>query len=547
MRQSLFKGKSTRTKIFTAITIAAIVLIMALNILLAGVFERGLVFVDLTPEEFYTLSDTMVRYCSGILEPEGEEPKEIEITFCTDPDYLVESANLRATYFMALALQKKFDTVKVKTVNVVLNPTAVSMYKTTSRDDINPTDIIVTYGTKYRVANAENFWTKDMVSYNGEYRLASIMASLTAVDKPCAYFITDHGETYYDPADPTSEKSIASSALYDLLTERGLQVKTLSLSETDEIPDDCVLLIVNNPTEDFRVDESRLNEFGYISETEKIDRYLLRSSGALFFNKDYRITLPNIENLAREWGIAFGNAAVYDEENVLFTSEDDGEAVFAGVYDPAEENYGYAYYGSYATLSSSPKMVFTNTGYVYCGFKDGDALHESGNRQGMRNYAEFIGTSDNAYYKIGSESSNKGHLALVAAGVRYNLNEYTGDRESTSYFFSSNSAEFFSNEILRNGSYANYDIMASVIDNVTRTDRFADIELGGMSLNSPTSGGKRTVDMTLTENSKLNTDGTIKQMGLKKHAKIIYTVIVMLPSVTVLVLGVVMFVKRKFK
>jgi hypothetical protein len=33
----------------------------------------------------------------------------------------------------------------------------------------------------------------------------------------------------------------------DLLTERGLNIKTLELSAVDKIPDDCAVLIINNP------------------------------------------------------------------------------------------------------------------------------------------------------------------------------------------------------------------------------------------------------------------------------------------------------------
>ncbi len=545
MKKSLFKGKSTRTKIFTAISIVAICLILVMNILLAGVCQRNLVFIDLTPEEFYTLSDTMQTYCHSLLDPdENGNTKKIEITFCTDPDYLVDSAYMRTTYFMALALQKEFDNVTVKTVNVALDPTAVSMYKTTSRDSIDVTDIIVSYGEKYRVANAVNFWTKDMASYNGEYRLASIMASLTAVEQPVAYFVTGHGETYYDPDDPENPTNADASALADLLMDRGLKIDTIDLSEIDEVPDDCVLLVVNDPQEDFKVDTDRLNEFGYVSETEKVDRYLLRNSGAIMLAKDYRISLPNLEDLALEWGVAFGNAPVYDEENTLFASDDEA-SVFTGVYDTDEESYGYAYYGSYSTLVSSPRMVFSDTGYVYCGIDGGDNMYEMGNKQGMRNYAEFIGTSDSAYYKVDG-AIDIGRLALAAVGVRFNLNYYTGERESTSYFFCSNSKDFFSNEILTNGSYANYDIMSSVITDITRTDRYADTDLGGFSLNSANSGGKRTQSTALTEESQLDSYGKISQKGFTVKRRNVYTMLVMIPAAATLALGIFVFIKRKF-
>ena len=178
MKKSLFKGKSTRTKIYTVISIVGIVLLLGLNLLLTYVGGNNLLMMDLTYEGFYTLSDKMLETCHELFDQkEGEAKKEITVPFCADPDYLTANDPMRATYFMALSMQKKFDNVKVKTVNVGVDPMAVAMYKTTSRDSISSNDVIFSYGGKYRIVDASTFWTKDNFSYNGEYRVASILAS----------------------------------------------------------------------------------------------------------------------------------------------------------------------------------------------------------------------------------------------------------------------------------------------------------------------------------------------------------------------------------
>ena len=556
MKKSIFKGKSTRTKIFSVITIVGILLLLGLNFVLTYFGGTRLFMTDMTREGFYTLSDKMVEVCEDMLVPkEGEAAKEIVITFCTDPDYLTASDTMRATYFMALSLQKKFDNVKVKTVNVALDPTAVSMYKTTSRDTITSSDVIFSYGAKYKIADAAGFWTSNNFSYNGEYRVASILSSLLAIDKPAAYFVTDNGASYYDVANPESVMSKNLGYFADLLNERGLEIKTISLYDENitSIPEDCALLIINNPREDFTADEDKLDIFGYVSPLEKIDRYLKRESGAVMLNKDYRIELPKLEIFCKEWGIGFSRAgeSVYDAEGALFTNmsgEPDGE-LFAGVYDPSEENFGYAYYGKYATLSSSPKMVFSNTGYVYCTMDMSESMMESGNKYGSINYAAFIGTSANAYSKLGT-FTEYGERTLVAASVRNNLDSYTSEKTSA-YFFCTNTADFFSDELLRNASYANYDVLASVISNISRTDRFATIELGGMSYNSPSFGGKQTSSTELSSSPTKVYSWDAKEVvkynkGLGRGAVITYTVIVMAVPVSVAALGIVMFIKRKF-
>lgn len=552
MKNSIFKGKSTRTKIYSVITVVGIVLILALNFTFTYFGGTNLWMADLTPEGFYTISDKMEKVCDEILGPDANgNVKQIKITFCTDPDYLIESDSMRATYFMALSLQKKYDNVTVEAVNVALDPTAVSMYRTTSREDIAASDVIFSYGAKYKIADALGFWTSDNFSYNGEYRVASILASLTAINTPKAYFVTDHGEEYYDPANPDSEMSKSYGYFADLLTERGLTIDTIRISEVNSIPDDCALLIINNPKTDFEYDADRLDEFGYVSDIEKIDRYLMSESAAVLFTKDYNVTLPNFETFCKEWGICFGNYQVFDPENALFTGLDNvsDPSVFSGVYDTNEQNFGYAYYGGYTSLSSAPKMVFTNAGYLYCSLDMSESMMESGNKYGSRNYAAFMGTTDKAYHLVGG-AQDPGEKTLIAAGVRSNLDSYTSET-SNSYLFCANSADFFSNELLGNTSYANYDVLASVISNISRTDRYASIELGGLSYNSPSFGGKQTLSTTMSTSPSKIYSWDAKEVlkhndGLSKTAVTWYTIIVMAIPVGIGAYGIVVFIKRKF-
>ena len=552
MKKSIFKGKSTRTKIFTVITVVGIVLLLGLNIGLTYLGGQRLFMTDLTPEGVYTLSDKMLEVCHQMLDPdENGNVKNIKITFCTDPDYLIASDKLRATYFMALSLRNKFDNVEVETVNVALDPTAVSMYKTTSRDTVSSSDVIFSYGAKYKIIDATGFWTSDNFSYNGEYRVASIIASLIAIDRPKAYFLTDNGASYYDPASPDSEMSKSLGSLADLLEERGLEIKTLRLSEVAAIPEDCALLIINNPTSDFAYDEDKLDQFDYVSDLEKIDRYLMGESAAVFFNKAYDVTLPNFENYCKEWGISFGNTQVYDGDNALFTTMggESDDSVFSGVYDTDKLNFGYAYYGGYSALSSAPKMVFSNTGYLYCSMELSESMPDPGNKYASRNYAAFIGTSDNAYFYRDS-AKDIGERTLVAAGVRRNLDSYTSEN-STTYLFCANSADFFSNDLLGNTSYANYDVLASVISNISRTDRYATIELGGLSLNSPSFGGKQMASTTLSNTPSQVYSWDAKEVvkynkGLSNTAITIYTVIIMCVPVVGLALGITVYIKRKY-
>ena len=150
MKKSIFKGKSTRTKIFSAITVAIILLLFLLNLALTHFGVQKAMYVDLTTEGLYTLTETMKQECAFIDELDNDE-REVKITFCADPDTLIASQVTRLIYFMALQMQNEFENLTVETVNVVYNPTAVSKYKPSSLSTIEPGDIIISYGDRYRV------------------------------------------------------------------------------------------------------------------------------------------------------------------------------------------------------------------------------------------------------------------------------------------------------------------------------------------------------------------------------------------------------------
>ncbi|MBQ7362853.1 MAG: Gldg family protein [Clostridia bacterium] len=560
MKKTYFRGKSAKAVILSLITVVIIVAVFALNVVLNYVGTNNLAYLDMTPEGLYTVSDGMEEFCREILDKTDEngEKKQIEITFCTDLDYIVRSEELRVTYFMALALSKKFDNLSVKSVNVTYNPTAVAKYKTTSRSEISPSDIIISYGNKYRIATSASFWTTDTdgndFSYNGEYKLASILASLAAINSPVAYFVTDHGETFYNPDEPESEMSLSTAYFADLLTERGLRIETLVLSEVDEIPDDCALLIINNPTRDIDTNPDKYGDYSYVSDAEKIDRFLIERLGSLIVNKAYDVKLPVLESLLSEWGIAFGEGIVEDEA-IEYSSPTDDDYNILGVYDTDDESFGSAFYGDYSGLSSAPDMLFRNSGYIYCSYNSGEASPEPGGYNASKTYASFIGTTDDAIAVKGQgdtyQTAERGFKSLCAVSTRTHLDSITGENDF-SYVLASNSEYFYSNDILGNTSFANYDILASLITTISRTERYAPISLGGSSPNSTSFGGKQLVDMTLRDyaSNVYSWDGTevVKvNKALTDTSVVWYTVIAFVAPITVIVLGFVIVLKRRHR
>ena len=547
MEMNIFKSRQGRGKLFAVITVAAILLALLLNLFLTYFGLHKTLYIDMTPEGLYRMTDAMEKECSYV---DTELDEKVKIIFCTDPDILVASTNTRVPYFLATELDNTFDNIELETVNVTYNPTAVARYKATSLSEINPSDIIVAYGDRYRVLNADSLWTAadDKVwSFNGEYRLASIIKSVTAKDRPKAYFLTGHGETVYDPQNPDNPGNLEMLEMYNLLTERGLEVKTLDLSDKNAVPDDCVLLVINNPREDLTEDSADKNSYGYVSETEKIDKYLVRDHGSVMVSIDYALDLPVFEAFLGEWGFEISDSRVSDSSLAL---RGDDSTVFSGVYDTDKDGYAYSIYGSFASLSSAPEMVFGNTGYLTSSFGTGVSIPEPGTYSVSRNFAPFFFSSKKALSHAFDEATGdytdlqKNSEELILAGVttRLEADSYSAEY-SYSYLMCAASPDFFSDDYVGNPAYANYEVLSALVENMIRTDKHASIELGGLSMNSPNVGGKVLEDTTIYS---VDTYIDSEYRLLSTTASVWYTVIFLAVPLAVAVVGIVVKIKRRF-
>ena len=577
MMKNPFAGKSSRTKIFTIITVAVIVALLALNLFVTSYAIFGNAYIDLTPEGLYTLRPIMVDACREIFYTEDGSLREpgIKITFCDDPDNLISNTYTRVVYYMAVALAKEFENCEIETVNVKMNPTAVAEYKKTSLSQINPTDVIVSYGQRYRIVSADSFWrigSDKVYSFDGEYKLASVLLSLTLVNRPKAYFVTDHGEDIYDAVNKENPINEKTGFLADMLMEQGFEILTLSLSETissaeaagkvPSIPEDCVLLIINNPKTDLLADESKFDSFYYVSETELLDRYMTEERGSIMVTKDYKVSLPELEDFLREWGIEYTDNRVKDSVNYLDNGTEEGTTIIAD-YNTDTESYAYAIYGDYADLATSPRMIIPDTGSIVSAFGDSTVKNEPGTANTSRVFAPFLYSSKNSNeYAKNSDNGlyvdpygREGQRVVAAIGSRQKIDGETGNF-AHSYIFAAASADFFSSDYLGNASYANYDIVSAMMKDIARLDTYADSSLGGTSANNGDSFlGKYLVDTDLKSETENVYEWDAEQKryvvvdviyGLSENAKIAYACVIAALPLAIAVTGIVICIKRKY-
>ena len=113
-----------------------------------------------------------------------------------------------------------------------------------------------------------------------------------------------------------------------------------------------------------------------------------------------------------------------------------------------------------------------------------------------------------------------------------------------------NSADFLSNAFIGSSAYSNYDVLVATALNATRADEHASIELGGISQNSPSYGGKMLVTNKLSSfgESIYHKDPSkpIKyNYGISSADIVLYSIMIFLVPVTLAAIGIVVAIKRK--
>ena len=196
MKKLTLPTSKKRNAVTLALVLLVTAVLLAVNILLPYLMHRTSFYPDLTTEGLYTMSDALVEELAYLEE-------DVDIIFCADPDYLFASEETRLPYVTCKKLAEENEHIRIKYIDVSNDPAAATPYKTTEGSKISWKDVIVSAGSRYKILSPSSFYGSEdnvYVTYNGEYRIATAILSLTAYKNgPCAYFTVGHGEQVYDP------------------------------------------------------------------------------------------------------------------------------------------------------------------------------------------------------------------------------------------------------------------------------------------------------------------------------------------------------------
>ena len=259
-------------------TVLAILLAVLLNLIVRAVPAKYTEF-DLSEAGLYSLSDSSKDIAHALTQ---------DVTIY----YLAETGSEDAIITKLLdRYASESSHIRWERKDPAVYPTFAAQYGVQSAENGS---LILVSGEKSVVLEASDLYDYDYsdyyatgsysVTFGGENKLTAAIYRVTSGETLHTYYTTNHGE------------QALTGTLIDALEGQNLAVSPLDLL-TDAIPDDCDLLIVNTPQQDFAAAGSLVDEMSAL-------RAYLKSGGRLMLTTDSYYSTPNLDALMAEFGLS---------------------------------------------------------------------------------------------------------------------------------------------------------------------------------------------------------------------------------------------------
>ena len=300
-------------------TTMIILVVLAANVLIYVLTSSfGLVISAVENDDLSLSGSTDTLFEEAI-----REGKKVKISFCIAEDRIKQHEMGIFVYTTVKYFEERYpDLIEIDYINIFTKRNQNNEFVDLSKYEkdmqgnetkIYSTSVIFECEERYRVvtdtyttAGYAPFFTLNSEgeadTYNGEEVVAGMMNWVLSEDLKNAYFTQYHGE-------------MVDVAFTNLLSCAGYYVDFIDLRK-NEVPEDCDLLIISNPTTDF---ERGFEGSGVRSEIERIDTYLSRG-GNIYVSLDPNVKKLNVlENFLLEEGLAFSRTKIdgYEYTNMV--------------------------------------------------------------------------------------------------------------------------------------------------------------------------------------------------------------------------------------
>lgn len=315
----------TLSVVLTVVFIAAVVLV---NVIVGLISERFDTTADLTDTGIYSLSESTEKYVSEQL------ASDVSITVLKTEKEFEEQGT---TYKQVNEILKKMNMasghITLNYLDLDQNPNYSSRFTGETIDE----DYIVVESEatgRHRIISPYDYFSfnEEYLQYynyyvvegsNIEQAAVSAMMYVSNEDLIRVAFTEGYGEE-------------DSSALQDLLTKNGYSVETVNLVNVSEIDPDIDIVVMYAPSMD--VDNENIS---------KLDKFLDNNANfgknMLYFASAQQPKTPNIESFLAEWGLSVGYSVIgQSNENYLISNY----TPYAHLQQICDTEYAGTAYGS---------------------------------------------------------------------------------------------------------------------------------------------------------------------------------------------------------
>ena len=286
-----------------SVTVTAVVIVIAVLVnLFVGELPGTITKLDTSTLQLYTVGEETEGVLAGV---------DRDVYFYVLAERGTEDTTITSLLERYEALSKH---VKVSVIDPATNPTFISQY---TEDQLSSNSVIVASDLRHYVLDFSEIYTtqyteEDYYNYlyygvmptgtqyfNGELAFTTAVDYVTREDLPVLYTLEGHGETALD----------ATYQAY--ITAENVAMSTLSLLTVDVIPDDCSVILINNPTGDINGDELAML------------RQYLAEGGSVILVTSYanysEMGMPNLTALAAELGLEPADGIVFESDRNYYT------------------------------------------------------------------------------------------------------------------------------------------------------------------------------------------------------------------------------------
>ena len=396
----------------TVIMVVIIAIVIAANVMFSKL-PTAARNIDVSSNNLYSIGDTTHSVLDGlkndveiiVIKDKESTDKRISTLLAKYADY---SGHIKVTYKDPVIYPSVLTTYDTEENNIVIKCDATD--KTTK---VAFSDIIVTstsyYGSTYET------------SFDGEGQLTKAIDYVSNENNKLIYTISGHGE------------SDLGKNISELISKSNFNVKSVNLLVDNGIPDDCDMLICNQPTKDLADDELKL-----------LREYMENGGKMTVVLADTTTKTPNFDALMADYGISKVNGYIADTERYY------GQNVYQ-IFPNYSSGDITGKFGSeeYTLLFGSLGLKVEET--------DGVTVDE------------FLTTSDKGAAVVGENDYTEGKYTLAAAATK-DKSRFTVfgsasiiDDKFTSYYKNLMDLQVFMNSIT-----ANFDDVSNIsIDSIS--------------------------------------------------------------------------------